>query len=102
MTPEKVAAPCRPLLMPVLCWLQTEEKKVRKKLEGGKYTMLETRKDGTKFTNKALREVADRLQGLSKQYESRQHQLVDEVSHPPWDSPFTNQGTHRPQACSSF
>ena len=63
---------------------------MRKKLEGGKYTMLETRKDGTKFTNKPLREVADRLQGLSKQYESRQHQLVDEVSHPRWDRPVSN------------
>lgn len=52
---------------------------MRKKLQAGKYTMLETRKDGTKFTNKGLREVADRLQSLSKRYDSCQQQLVDEA-----------------------
>lgn len=60
--------------------VQTEEKKVRKKLQGGRYVMLETRKDGTKFTNRALREVAEKLQALSRQYDSRQQQLVDEAS----------------------
>ena len=59
--------------------LQTEEKKVRKKLQGGKYTMLETRKDGTKFTNKALKEVAEKLQTISRTYDSRQQKLVEEV-----------------------
>ena len=73
---------------------------MRKKLEGGRYTMLETRKDGTKFTNKALREVADRLQGLSKQYESRQHQLVDEVSHPALGQPCVQ--PRHPQPASMF
>ena len=65
----------------VLCMvlLQTEEKKVRKKLQGGKYTMLETRKDGTKFTNKALKEVAEKLQTISRTYDSRQQKLVEEV-----------------------
>lgn len=59
--------------------MQTEEKKVRKKLQSGKYTTLETRKDGTKFTSRALKDEAERLQALSKQYASRQQQLVDEV-----------------------
>lgn len=62
-----------------MAMLQTEEKKVRKKLQGGKYTMLETRKDGTKFTNKALKEVAEKLQTISRTYDSRQQKLVEEV-----------------------
>jgi DNA mismatch repair ATPase MutS len=59
--------------------LQTEEKKVRKKLQSMKYSMLETRKDGTKFTSKPLKEAAALLQNISKEYESRQQQLVKEV-----------------------
>ena len=59
--------------------LQTEEKKVRQKLQSMKYTMLETRKDGTKFTNKALKEAAAELQSISREYDSKQQQLVDEV-----------------------
>ena len=41
--------------------------------------MLETRKDGTKFTNKALKEVAEKLQTISRTYDSRQQKLVEEV-----------------------
>ncbi len=63
----------------MLLLLQTEEKKVRQKLQSMKYTMLETRKDGTKFTNKALKEAAAELQSISREYESKQQQLVDEV-----------------------
>lgn len=58
---------------------QTEEKKVRKKLMGGRYLMLETRKDGTKFTTKGLKEAAERLQGISRSYDQRQHALVEQV-----------------------
>ena len=61
------------------CRVQTEEKKVRKKLMGGRYLMLETRKDGTKFTTKALKEAAERLQGISRSYDQRQHALVEQV-----------------------
>lgn len=60
--------------------LQTEEKKVRSKLQSMKYTMLETRKDGTKFTNKALKEAAQELQSISRDYANKQQQLVEEVS----------------------
>lgn len=60
--------------------VQTEEKKVRQKLQSMKYTMLETRKDGTKFTNKVLKEAASELQAISRDYDSKQQQLVDEVT----------------------
>ena len=59
--------------------MQTEEKKVRKKLTGGRYLMLETRKDGTKFTSRALKEAAERLQAISRSYDQRQHALVEQV-----------------------
>ena len=60
--------------------MQTEEKKVRKKLQGGKYMTLETRKDGTKFTHRGLRDAAESLQAISRSYNEKQSQLVDEVS----------------------
>lgn len=41
--------------------------------------LLETRKDGTKFTNRALKESAERLQNLSGQYDDMQKQLVEQV-----------------------
>ena len=59
---------------------QTEEKRVRKKLQAGKYLVLETRKDGTKLTSRAFREAAESLQSVSRAYDDMQHQLVDEVS----------------------
>ncbi|KAK9908301.1 hypothetical protein WJX75_005715 [Coccomyxa subellipsoidea] len=58
---------------------QTEEKKVRKKLQSGRYMTLETRKDGTKFTNRQLKEAAERLQAISRSYDQRQHALVEQV-----------------------
>lgn len=54
---------------------------VRKKLQA-KYMILETRKDGTKFTNRPLKEAAERLQNLSGQYDDMQKQLVEQVSPP--------------------
>lgn len=51
---------------------------VRKKLQA-KYMLLETRKDGTKFTNRPLKEAAERLQNLSGQYDDMQKQLVEQV-----------------------
>ena len=51
---------------------------MRKKLS--RYLMLETRKDGTKFTSKRLKEAAERLQGISRSYDQRQHALVEQVS----------------------
>ena len=55
-----------------------EEKVVRKKLQA-KYMLLETRKDGTKFTNRPMKEAAEKLQNLSGQYDDMQKQLVDQV-----------------------
>ena len=43
--------------------------------------MLETRKDGIKFTSEALRQAATQLQTFSGQYESRQGHLVEQVHH---------------------
>ena len=51
---------------------------MRKKLS--RYLMLETRKDGTKFTSKGLKEAAERLQGISRSYDQRQHALVEQVT----------------------
>ena len=51
---------------------------MRKKL--ARYLMLETRKDGTKFTSKGLKEAAERLQGISRSYDQRQHALVEQVN----------------------
>ncbi len=45
----------------------------------GKYDTLETRKDGTKFTSKTLRQAAAHLQSLAGQYDSRQSHLVEQV-----------------------
>lgn len=55
-----------------------EEKLVRKKLQA-KYMLLETRKDGTKFTNRAMKDAAERLQNLSGRYDDMQKQLVEQV-----------------------
>lgn len=53
---------------------------MRKKLQSGRYMTLETRKDGTKFTNRALKEAAERLQAISRSYDQRQHALVEQAS----------------------
>ena len=73
-------------------FLQTEEKKVRTKLQSMKYTMLETRKDGTKFTNKALKEAAAELQSIAREYDTKQQQLVDEVWRFSWQDKPSHQG----------
>lgn len=52
---------------------------MRKKLQS-KYMVMETRKDGTKFTNRPLKEAAERLQNLSGQYDDMQKQLVEQVT----------------------
>ena len=49
-------------------------------LQGSRYEMLETRKDGIKFTSEALRQAATQLQTFSGQYESRQGHLVEQVT----------------------
>ncbi|KXZ42923.1 hypothetical protein GPECTOR_111g256 [Gonium pectorale] len=57
---------------------QKEEKNVRNKLQA-KYIVIETRKDGTKFTNRALRDAAERLNAASSQYEAMQAELVEQL-----------------------
>lgn len=44
-----------------------------------RYDVIETRKDGTKFTNKALRRAAERLNATSGQYLELQAELVAQV-----------------------
>lgn len=76
---------------------------MRKKLQA-KYMVLETRKDGTKFTNRPLKEAAERLQNLSGQYDDMQKQLVEQVDSltKPLLTPFgpilTTSSTARKQA----
>lgn len=55
-------------------------------VQSGKFETLETRKDGTKFTSKALRQAATQLQTFSGQYESRQGHLVEQVGLPSADT----------------
>ena len=57
---------------------QKEEKVVRAKLNA-KYKTIESRKDGTKFTNRPLENAADRLSAVSAQYEELQKELVEQV-----------------------
>ena len=68
---------------------------MRKKLMGGRYLMLETRKDGTKFTTKGLKEAAERLQGISRSYDQRQHALVEQVQTTSADIQLSPWGRHR-------
>ena len=60
---------------------QTEEKKVRKQL-AARYQTVETRKDGVKFTSKALAAAAERLQAVSREYDRCQHTLVEQARDP--------------------
>jgi len=55
-----------------------EEIQVRSKLQS-KYLTLETRKEGTKFTSKRLKQLSENRQELDRTYESQQRQLVDKV-----------------------
>lgn len=77
--PTRFKGTQKALLSKLTVDLQTEEKKVRKKLQSGRYMTLETRKDGTKFTNRQLKEAAERLQAISRSYDQRQHALVEQV-----------------------
>lgn len=55
-----------------------QEKALRTKIQKS-YIVLETRKDGTKFTSKRLREHAHDLNDATKQYADAQRSLVDSV-----------------------
>ncbi|GLI63268.1 hypothetical protein VaNZ11_006172 [Volvox africanus] len=57
---------------------QKEEKNVRSKLQA-KYMVIETRKDGTKFTSRALKNAAERLNAISGEYLALQAELVEQV-----------------------
>ncbi|KAJ1283556.1 hypothetical protein BS78_03G137500 [Paspalum vaginatum] len=55
-----------------------EEQKVRKKLTGS-YIIIETRKDGVKFTSSKLKKLGDQYQTLLCEYTSCQKKVVDDV-----------------------
>ncbi|QDZ19458.1 DNA mismatch repair protein MSH2 [Chloropicon primus] len=55
-----------------------EEKAVRKHLQSN-YTILETRKDGTKFVNSKLKHLAKSLRGITETYDKTQEELVQQV-----------------------
>ncbi|XP_066391158.1 DNA mismatch repair protein MSH2-like [Miscanthus floridulus] len=55
-----------------------EEQKVRKKLTGI-YLIIETRKDGVKFTSSKLKKLSDQYQALFGEYTSCQKKVVDDV-----------------------
>lgn len=57
---------------------QKEERTVRSKLQA-RYAVIETRKDGTKFTNTKLRKAAEELQAAARQYDDLQADLVAQV-----------------------
>lgn len=44
-----------------------------------RYMVIETRKDGTKFTNRALKDAAERQADVSARYEQLQKDLVQQV-----------------------
>lgn len=55
-----------------------EEPKVRKKL-AAQFVVLETRKDGVKFTNTKLKKLGDEYQKILEEYKSCQKELVTRV-----------------------
>lgn len=55
-----------------------EEPKIRKKLNT-QFIILETRKDGVKFTNTKLKKLGDQYQQILEEYKSCQKKLVDRV-----------------------
>lgn len=55
-----------------------EEPKIRKKLTT-QFVVLETRKDGVKFTNTKLKRMGDQYQKVLEEYKSCQKELVDRV-----------------------
>lgn len=54
---------------------------MRKQL-AARYQTVETRKDGVKFTSKALAAAAERLQAVSREYDRCQHTLVEQARGP--------------------
>lgn len=44
-----------------------------------RYQILDSRKDGTKFTNRALKEAAEQQTDVTNQYERKQKDLVAQV-----------------------
>ncbi|PKI43889.1 hypothetical protein CRG98_035723, partial [Punica granatum] len=55
-----------------------EEPKIRKKLST-QFIVLETRKDGVKFTNTKLKKLGDQYQKILEEYKTRQRHLVNKV-----------------------
>lgn len=55
-----------------------EEPKIRKKLNT-QFIVLETRKDGVKFTNTKLKKLGDKYQQILEEYKNCQKKLVDKV-----------------------
>jgi DNA mismatch repair protein MSH2 len=55
-----------------------DEQKVRKKLTAN-YIIIETRKDGVKFTSTKLKKLGDQYQALFSEYSSCQRRIVDNV-----------------------
>ena len=55
-----------------------DEQKVRKKLTSN-YIIIETRKDGVKFTSSKLKKLGDQYQALLGEYTSCQKKVVDDV-----------------------
>lgn len=55
-----------------------EEQKVRRKLNSS-YIIIETRKDGVKFTSSKLKRLGDQYQTLLGEYTSCQKKVVDDV-----------------------
>nr|CAB3461871.1 unnamed protein product [Digitaria exilis] len=55
-----------------------EEQKIRKKLTSN-YIIIETRKDGVKFTSSKLKKLGDQYQALLSEYTSCQKKVVDDV-----------------------
>jgi len=55
-----------------------EEQKVRKKLTSN-YIIIETRKDGVKFTSPKLKKLGDQYQALLSEYTSCQKKVADNV-----------------------
>lgn len=43
------------------------------------FSVLETRKDGTKFTSRRLKRAAEQLQALEAEYQTHQKALVEQV-----------------------
>lgn len=55
-----------------------EEPKIRKKLTT-QFIVLETRKDGVKFTNTKLKKLGDKYQKILEEYKNHQKELVNRV-----------------------